>query len=117
MIRKVIAYILIGLTSIAAIIQWWQLIYRLHLFMSEYSMRLGVNHIVDGGFNLIYRLNGIFFVVGLVGISLVKFEKKKFIPFIPLYLNILGCLTFFLMHRSGVLVEYMEMIGKTNGVR
>src|SRR5438093_11160404 len=62
---KNLASVLFAGAAGVAVLQWWQIAYRLRLFLTDCHGERGVNHIGDGAFTFIYIVNAIL-LVGVV---------------------------------------------------
>jgi len=101
----------------AAVIQWWQICYRLHLFLTEYKGELNVNHIGDGDFLMLHTVNALLLVVGAVALRIFRQERRwRKTTLIIGSVNLAGWLALFFMHRTGMLVEYIEFIRHMKGM-
>jgi len=98
------------------ILQWWQIVYRLHLFFGEYRGERAVNHIGDGDFALIYILNAMLLASVIFALGVLWQSRSWRISAIGVgVVNALGCLSLFIMHQTGALVEYSEFIRHMKG--
>lgn len=97
--------------------QWWQIAYRLRLFLVDYQRERGVNHIGDGDFALIYIANSLLLVAAVFGVRVLWRDSRswRIAGLVVGTTNVLGCLTLFVMHRTGILVEYGEFIRQMKG--
>ena len=102
-----------------ALIWWAEIIYRLWLFFTDYQMKRYENHTGDGYFIIVHFVLGCFLAGGLVSATLLAKERKSLAvgSLIPTVLGVLAWLTVQVMHRTGVLIGYMEWIGKIKGVQ
>ena len=101
-----------------AIVQWWQIAYRLNLFFGECQSERGVNHIGGDTFMLIYIINAMLFVGAILSLW-VFWKSSRFwcvASGIIGALNVIGWSVFFTMHRMGVLVTYEEFIQHRTGM-
>jgi hypothetical protein len=106
---KKLAASFVFLAATVAAIQWWQIAYRLHLFYVDYKGELNVNHI--GDFALIYVINALVLLTAAFSFRVFRNEKTwRNAALIVGSVNLAGWLAFFLMHKTGVLVEYTEFI-------
>ena len=100
-----------------SVIQWWQIAYRLWLFYTDSRGERGINHIGDGDFLMIYVANGFLLGAALFAFRIFRQDKVWQIgAAIVGILNSLGWLVLFLMHKTGVLVEYGEFIQHWRGI-
>jgi hypothetical protein len=79
------------------------------MFFGPYERRLWVNHIDDSAFAFVYTVNAFLLLAGLFSVALLRGPNRS-LAWIPLVANILGWVTVFVMHRTGVLVTYEEFI-------
>jgi hypothetical protein len=114
---KKVASLFVFLAAAVAIIQWWQIAYRLHLFYVDYKGELNVNHIGDGDFTLIYVVNALLLLTAAFSFRVFRAEKPwRHAALIIGSINLAGWLALILMHRTGVLVGYTEFIGHMKGM-
>ena len=94
-----------------AIIQWWQIAYRLRLFYVGYKGELNVNHIGDVDFILIHAADAALLLAAAVSLYIFRHEQhwRKAILIIG-SVNLAGWLALILMHQTGILVEYHEFL-------
>jgi hypothetical protein len=98
-----------------AIIQWWQICYRLHLFYVDYKGELFVNHI--DGFGLIYVLDALLLLTATFSFRIFQNEKRwRNAALFVGSTNLAGWLALIVMHRTGILVEYPEFIRHMRGM-
>jgi hypothetical protein len=114
---KSFATLLLAGAGMGCVIQWWQIAYRLWLFYSDYGCECGVNHIGDGDFLMIYVVDVLLLSAALFAFRIFRQDRAwQFGAAIIGILNALGWLTLFVMHKSGVLVEYSEFIRYWRGL-
>jgi hypothetical protein len=91
---------------------WWQIGCRVHLFYAEYGGRRWVNHVSDGTFEAAYVAGIVAACLALVPWRVFResFRSVSRAATVIAVFNVLGVLGIFLMHRSGILVTYMEFI-------
>jgi len=92
--------------------------YRLWLFLGVYDAQVGANHVGDGYFRLIYLGTGMGSAAAIGFLLLVRRRAWRWAAGVLVVLNLLLCLSFFIMHHTGVLVEYTEgrsLILRPNG--
>src|SRR5438093_4188637 len=109
---KNLASVLFAGAAGVAVLQWWQIAYRLRLFLTDCHGERGVNHIGDGAFTFIYIVNAIL-LAGVVFALRVFWRDGRgwrIATGVVGLGNAFGWLTFAVMHRTGVLVEYGEFI-------
>lgn len=111
--KRHVAQLLVWTVAFAAFLQWWQISYRYNLFANEYNHEVGMNHIGDEDFGLLYTANIALIIVGLTSVVLRRVEGRRAVWFavVPLIANALAFASWYLMHRTGVLVGYQEFIG------
>lgn len=103
--------LLFGMGAVA-IVQWWQIAYRLYLFLNQDGGKFGVNHIGDGDFSLVYTCDALLLLSAIYCWSAFHHSGAKWrrlVLFVGMA-NLVGWLTLVAMHRTGVLVEYHEFI-------
>jgi len=95
-----------------AMLQIYQVFYRSHLFIGEYQSQPHVNHIGDGDFALLYIANLVVFVFAFWAYRSAATNRHRLRGLLLLLIlaNAACCFAFFVMHRTGVLVEYSEFI-------
>ena len=95
-----------------AVLQVTQVIYRSYLFLAEYHSQPNVNHIGNGDFALIYIANAVVFAFSLWSYRSSASTGNRFSRLMQLVIlaNVVCCFALFVMHRTGVLVEYHEFI-------
>jgi hypothetical protein len=114
---KKLAVLFIFVAATVAAIQWWQIAYRLHLFYVDYKGEPYVNHIGVGDFALIYIANALLLLSAAFSFREFRNEKTwRNAALIIGSVNLAGWLAFFLMHKTGILVEYIEFIRHMKGM-
>ena len=114
--RSLTASILLSGAGLLGLFQWSQIVYRLRLFWGEYHAVLGVNHIADGDFALIYFINAL--GVAAVLYALYVFWRNRgwrAASIAVALVNVCGWVALFIMHRTGMLVEYGEFLRYSRG--
>ena len=107
--------LIVGAAAVG-LLQWAQIVYRLYLFFGEYRGERAVNHIGDGDFALAYTINAVLLASALFALRVLWQSRPWRISSIAVgILNGLGCLSLFIMHQTGVLVEYSEFIRHMKG--
>ena len=87
----------------AAVIQWWQICYRLHLFLTEYKGELNVNLIGDGDFLMLHTVNALLLVAGAVALRMFRQAPRwRNTALIIGSVNLAGWLALIFMHRKGI---------------
>ena len=84
--------------------------YRLWLFFGVYDAQVGANHVGRGYFRLIYLGTGMGSAAALGFLLLARRRAWRWAAGLLVALNLLLCLAFFVMHRTGALVHYSEFI-------
>ena len=106
---KYLAQLLITAAGAAAVFQWWQISYRLRLFFLDSGGERGANHIGDGDFMLIYLVNALLLIAAFWALRALRYDRRwRITTTVVGAANLFGWLTFFVMHRTGALVEYGE---------
>ena len=110
--KRLLPQIFVPIIVLAVILQWYQIIYRCYLFVSDSGYALGMNHIGDGEFACVYVANVFVFLCGLISYRLIRGESRWLILFVRIAIlaNAAAFIAWFIMHRTGVLVEYSEFI-------
>ena len=110
--KKTTGSILMFTGFVFALFQWWQIFYRIFLFVSKYDCKYNVNHIGNGDFFIIYIFNFLMILFEICSFALIWRTRKivKNLAIISILGNILGCISFYIMHKMGILVEYAEFI-------
>ncbi len=109
-----VAILVVIVLCSAAVRQWSEIYYRLHLFFVEYNCRLYWNHVGDGAFFIAYAANALLVLMTAIAwYGLLWFgwsaERKIRVPLaIALVLNLLAAVTVWIMHLTGILVTYDE---------
>jgi hypothetical protein len=114
--KRKVALLFIFVGAVLATVQWWQIAYRLHLFYVDYKGEPYANHI--DGFAPIYVTNALLLLT--VAFSFREFRNEKTwrnAALIVGSINLAGWLAFFFMHRTGILIEYIEFIRHMKGIR
>jgi hypothetical protein len=107
--KRTVALIFLFLGAFLAIVQWWQIGYRLHLYYVAYKSEPYLNHI--GGFTPIYVANVFLLLTSAFSFCVLRSEKAwRHLVLVVGIVNLAGWIAFFLMHRTGILVEYPEFI-------
>jgi hypothetical protein len=113
--KRTVALLFVILGAFLAIVQWWQIGYRLHLYYVDYKCEPYMNHI--GGFAPIYATNALLLLTATFSFQEFRNEKTwRNAALIVGSVNLAGWLAFFFMHRTGVLVEYIEFIRHMKGM-
>ena len=113
---KILGTALVAAAGVLGLFQWGQIVYRLHLFFGEYRGERGVNHVGDGDFALIYFLNAILLASTLFALRALWQSRSGRISSAAVgFVNGLGWLSLFIMHQTGMLVEYGEFIRHMKG--
>jgi hypothetical protein len=114
---KTFATSLVAGAGMFCVIQWWQIAYRLWLFYADYGCERGVNHIDGGDFLMIYVVDVFLLSASLFAFRIFRQDRAwRFGAAVIGILNALGWLTLFIMHKTGVLVEYGEFIRHCRGL-
>ena len=114
--KNLAAAMIVG-AGVMAGVQWWQIAYRLRLFFVDYHSERGMNHIGDGDFTLIYIANLLLLAAAVFGVRAFWHDARgwRISGLVVSTMNAVGCLCLFVMHRTGVLVEYGEFIRHWQG--
>jgi hypothetical protein len=113
--KRTVALLFVFLGAFLAIVQWWQIGYRLHLYYVDYRCEPYMNHI--GEFTPIYIANAFLLLTSAFSFRVLRSEKPwRRAALIVGSVNLAGWLAFFLMHRTGILVEYVEFIRHMKGM-
>lgn len=115
--RRRIGQALLVICVVGAVAQWWYIVLKARLFVVDYQCQLYVNHVGADVFVLAYVMNAFLLLFGLGGVLLLRdgSVRVKTFALIPLAANVLGWISFFLMHRCGMLVTYEEFIYHAKG--
>lgn len=113
---KTFAAFLIFVAGILAAIQWSQIAYRLYLFVHHYHGERGVNHIGEA-FADIYLINALLLAMAISGLMVLWRHSRTWRTAAAVIgaTNLLGWIALFVMHQTGVLVEYGEFIRHMRG--
>ena len=98
-----------------AIVQWYQIAYRLHLFFGFYRKTLGMNHVDNSTFLLIHIANAIVLPV-CIGAAVILWRDRYLIRFlgaIPAAANAVGWAVFIFMRVTGILVPISVFMENT----
>lgn len=82
--------------------------YRLWLFFGVYGAQRGANHVSDGYFRLVYLAAGTGAAAALASLLLVRRRAWRWAAGVLVALNLILCLSFFVMHHTGALAHYSE---------
>lgn len=114
---KTLAAILIKVCLALAVLQWWQIVYRLLLFYRDYQGKRYVNHIGDDVFTIIHVVNVVLLSAGVYAVWTFWHESAAWRRLVisVAVANLAAWLTFIYMHATGILVGYMEFIRHWQG--
>ena len=114
---KNVASALVAGAGVFVFFEWSQIIFRLRLFFANYHGQRGVNHIGDGDFALIYFANVLLLTVVAFGLVILWRHSRawRITSLTVAAMNVLAWVAYFIMHRTGALVEYGEFIRHWRG--
>ena len=106
--KRLLLQIFVPIIVLAVFLQWYQIIYRIYLFVCDSGCALGMNHIGDGDFACVYVANIFLLLCGWISYRLIRGESRWVILVVRIAIlaNSIAFITWFLMHKTGVLVEY-----------
>lgn len=108
----------ISAACLATALLWWaEILYRVWLFVTDYGMVLYTNHVDDWHFTFAHVVLGCLLVSGTIVALLLRKEGKfrAAATLVPMGLGILAWAGVLLMHRTGILIGYAEMMGRVQG--
>lgn len=114
-VRTVAAAILVSIAGVLALANGAEAAYRYWLFRSECGSAINLNHVGEGAFVQTYKECLVAVTGALAAAILFKSRVWRFVAVITCISALLACAAFFSMHRTGILVEYMEYIKYTGG--
>jgi hypothetical protein len=119
MTREKIGFIVSGVCLTVALLWWAEILYRFWLFCTDYEMKLFTNHVGDGYFSFVHLVLGCFIVAGIASSILLGHGKRfhAFAGIFPMVLGILAWVSVLIMHRTGILIGYIEMMARIKGIQ
>lgn len=108
-----------GICLAVALLWWAEISYRLWLFFTDYKMELYANHTGDGYFSFVHLVLVCFLIAGSISTMLLSQEIKYYSigALIPTALGIAAWIAVLVMHKTGVLIGYIELIARTKGIQ
>lgn len=106
--RSAFACVLATVGYAAFVVLSVELVYRLWLFFEVYDAQEGRSHVSDGYFNLAYLATGMGAAVALASLLLARRRAWRWAAGVLVALNLILCLSFFVMHHTGALAHYSE---------
>jgi hypothetical protein len=119
MTRERIGLIISGVCLVVALLWWAEIIYRTWLFCTDYRMELFANHVDDGYFVFVHVVLGCFIAAGVVSVILLGKDRRfhAVAGVCPMVLGSLAWVTVLIMHRTGIVVGYIEMMARIKGIQ
>lgn len=114
---KTLVSIFTGICVMLAVVQWWQIIYRLRIFYHDFHGERYANHVGDDVFFVIHFVNTMLLLAGCYLSWMLRREPKawRWSVVCVTAANVVAWLAFFYMHATGILVGYMEFMQHCKG--
>lgn len=106
-----------GAGVVLALVQWWQIAYRVRLFYRDYAGEPYTNHVGDDVFVIVHVFNASFVILGVFLAFRLWSQSGWWWRFsvIVTCVNAAAWLTFVYLHASGILVGYLEFMHQMKG--